>query len=343
MNPFLPVDVPTLNDILMGVRPATVAARQLDPGEFAHGWQYYASATREYHFRRTHIFPNVSEAQCALLRSQSGRNSARALTAVPSDSALTMVPSRFRVMLLRRLRLPFLVASARCEACGAKLDPLGDHYACYMRTGRVQARARPPERAWERILKEAGATTYFQKLIRETSLAEFLRRPLEDGRRIDILATGLPFYHGRPLLCDVTVRSPVRGNGRAHPAAASRNGVVLGRAEGQKSSKYKEAVDSGLCELLTLGCEVGGRWSDASLDLIEKLARHKVHSVPKPLKRSAELAWIDRRCAMVGIAVQDALAASLLAPAGRRLVLDQSAALAPELDALLDGQRWAFD
>jgi len=46
---------------------------------------------------------------------------------------------------------------------------------------------------------------------------------------------------------------------------------------------------------------------------------------------------------MVSVAVQDAIAASLLAPAGRALVLDQSAAPAPALGKLLDGQRWAVD
>ena len=38
-----------------------------------------------------------------------------------------------------------------------------------------------------------------------------------------------------------------------------------------------------------------------------------------------------------------AIAASLLAVSGARLVLDQSAAPIPELDAVLDGQRWAAD
>ena len=38
-----------------------------------------------------------------------------------------------------------------------------------------------------------------------------------------------------------------------------------------------------------------------------------------------------------------ALAASLLAPSGPGLVLDQRAAPVPELDSLLDGQRWAFE
>ena len=38
---------------------------------------------------------------------------------------------------------------------------------------------------------------------------------------------------------------------------------------------------------------------------------------------------------MLGVAVQDAIAASLLAPSGSQLVLDQSTAPAPELDILL--------
>lgn len=46
---------------------------------------------------------------------------------------------------------------------------------------------------------------------------------------------------------------------------------------------------------------------------------------------------------MLGVAVQDALAASLLAAPGPGLVLDQRAAPAPELDHLLDGQWWAFE
>ena len=41
------------------------------------------------------------------------------------------------------------------------------------------------------------------------------------------------------------------------------------------------------------------------------------------------------------MAIQDALAASILAPSGRRLVLDAGADGAPDLDRLLDGQRWA--
>jgi len=52
---------------------------------------------------------------------------------------------------------------------------------------------------------------------------------------------------------------------------------------------------------------------------------------------------IDRWCSIIGVAIQDALAASLLAPCGERLVLDQKADAAPEWDHLLDGRRWATE
>ena len=44
---------------------------------------------------------------------------------------------------------------------------------------------------------------------------------------------------------------------------------------------------------------------------------------------------------MLGVAVQDALAASLLAPSGRNLVLDNTVANCPDLPEVFDGQRWA--
>ena len=145
------------------------------------------------------------------------------------------------------------------------------------------------------------------------------------------------------LLCDVTLRSPLHGNGEACPAASRINGAVLSLAESQKAKKYKEAVDSDLVHFVTLGFETGGRWNDAALDLIEMLAHHRARDVPQLLRKSVQLAWKDRWCSMVGMAVQDAIAASILAPHGPKLVLDQSAAPSPESDVLLDGQWWAFD
>ena len=89
------------------------------------------------------------------------------------------------------------------------------------------------ERIWEKILREGGATVHFQKMLRQTTLLDDAQRRPNDMRRIDILATGLPFFLGRPLLCDATVRSPISGRGVAYPGAHCENGVALKRAEQQ--------------------------------------------------------------------------------------------------------------
>ena len=58
------------------------------------------------------------------------------------------------------------------------------------------------------------------------------------------------------------------------------------------------------------------------------------------LRRSAQLAWTDRWWAILVIAVQDALAASLLAPAGKGLALEGTVDYEPALEEVLDAQRW---
>ena len=73
------------------------------------------------------------------------------------------------------------------------------------------------------------------------------------------------------------------------------------------------------------------------------LAKRRVKNVHSLLRRSAELAWTDRWWSFLGVAVQDACAASVLAASGRKLVLDQQAAEELELSGLLDGQRWAAE
>ena len=92
----------------------------------------------------------------------------------------------------------------------------------------------------------------------------------------------------RRTLGDVTVRSPVHGNGTAFPAAAKVNGVVLSRAELQTVTKYREAVQSDLVELLTLGCKTGGRWNSTALELVDKLAAYRSKDVPAVLRRSVQ-------------------------------------------------------
>ena len=160
-----------------------------------------------------------------------------------------------------------------------------------------------------------------------------------DSRRIDALATGLPFYHGRALFCDATIRSPLARTGVPHPRSAAVDGATFKKAQQDKQRKYHDVASSPHAELLTLAVETGGRWNDTALELVSLLAKHKVLETPEVLRRSAQLAWANRWWTMLAVATQDALAASVLAPASKGLVLDSSASDAPDLDILLDHHR----
>ena len=202
----------------------------------------------------------------------------------------------------------------------------------------MQARAKPVELAWVKVFREAGATVHFQHLLNRTTL------PVDptDNRRIDALVTG----HGLPsrsLFCDATVRSSLNRSGDPHPRAAARDGAVLSKALKDKEKKYGDIATSTLAELVVLACEVGERWNDTALDLVANLARNKVRNVHPLLRRSVELAYTDRWWAILGCAVQNALAESLLAQRGKQLVLGDACAWEPALDDLLDSQRWALD
>jgi len=206
-----------------------------------------------------------------------------------------------------------------------------------MRTGRVQARAKPLERAWERVFKEAGASVHFQHLLRASTLSGI---DPGDNRCIDVLATGLPLYRGKALFCDATLRSPLKGNGCPQPRASKDDGATFKGAVRDKHQKYPELLRSPVAKLLVLACEVGGRWNSDCLDVISKLAEYKAASSPLVLRRSVRMALEARWWSVLGLAAQGAFAASLLAQNGPRLVLDVPAAFEPELADLLDAQRW---
>jgi len=246
---------PSYEALAAGARPPNPDPGEVDAGEWRHGWQYFASSAREAYYLEHSVLPHSTRAEQALLRSQAGRNCARALTAVPSDDTLTFTPEEFAVTLRRRLRLPLFLPASHCNGCGRALDRFGDHLAACMPSGRVQARARPVELAWVKVFREAGATTHFQHFLRNSTL------PVDpaDNRRVDVLVTGHGL-HCRALFCDATVRSPLNRSGDPHPRAATRNGAVLKKAVREKRTKYWDVHTTPLAELVVLRARlaVGG-------------------------------------------------------------------------------------
>ena len=147
-------ECPSWTDVWEGRRPENTS--RSEPGEWRHGWQFYAAAQRDKHYRKRALLPVLDSGSAALLCSQAGRASAAHLCALPVDKARTLHAHHLRVLLLRRLRLELPLSHKRCK-CGRKVDLLGDHYASCATVGKLALRAIPLKRMWARVCCEAGA------------------------------------------------------------------------------------------------------------------------------------------------------------------------------------------
>ena len=151
-------------------------------------------------------------------------------------------------------------------------------------------------------------------MLENQKLSEMGRQGVRAGDKgqIEIVGKGLPLVHGIPLARDATVVSPLHANGATRPRAAVQDAVAIAGAEADKRKKYPELVRSPKCRLVVLAAEVGGRWSATSRWLVRHLAEARCRSVTPRLKASATRAWEARWWGMLSVAVQNALAATLV-------------------------------
>ena len=256
----------------------------------------------------------LSHASRALLRSGSGPGAGAWLSSLLVSDATTLRPSLFQVALRRRLRLPLLLGARRCHGrhCGLSLDRYGDHLAACSKTGLLQRRAKPLERAWTQVLSEAGGRVVPQQLLKDMDLA---LHAADDGRRVDVVAYGLPVFGGLPLCADATLVSPLHSDGKPWRGADAENGLRLRAARRRKEVTYPELVGSSRAKLVVLGHEVGGRCAPEALRLLQRLSCFRCSRAPAVLQRSARMAWHRRWLCSVSVAAQVALAASLAEPA----------------------------
>ena len=298
---------PSWSQLQEGKRPPQNSAR--DPGEWPHGWQFWASSTLDSSFRKmSMLFGRPASCQTHL-RSHSGHNAGMALSHAPTAPEFTIPPHLFRVLLLERLRLPLLLTEASCEACHEPLDPLGRHRAACPHTGRLKKRASPVERVMARICREAGARVKFNARLRDMNVGV----ASTDDRNIEVLAQDLPCYGGAQLAIDVTLRSALGRNGEAQPHAAKVDGAVLLKARTDKEMRYPELM-TGRCRLVVVAIETGGRWSDEAVAFLWQLGRAKAREVPSYMTHQVALIWERRWTRMLSTACALAFAASLVEP-----------------------------
>ena len=305
--------LPPWEEILAGARAPPLVAddiESIDPTDFKHGWQFHACAALERDFLEREVLTAANPARRAMLLSQSGPGAGRWLSARPTSPATTMCPLHMQVAIRRRLRWPLPLGPRRCNgaSCRRTLDDLGDHWASCTRSGRVRKRARPLEQAWARVFRESGARVQENVFLRDTRLPNIHAR---DGRRLEIIASGLPLHRGVPLGVDATLVSPLHADGSPWAGAAENHSVAIRRGEADKAATYSELVGSDALRLVTLACEVGGRWSSECVQTLRALATARARAAPSCIRASARHAWSTRWWTLLSVAQQSALAASL--------------------------------
>ena len=99
-------EVPSWPALVDGVRPPPRDPENNEPGSSRSGWQHEAAFRVEQQFREQQLLLVLSESERALLRSQSGPGAGSFLTVPPTNPLVRFDSQIFRVLLLRRLRLP---------------------------------------------------------------------------------------------------------------------------------------------------------------------------------------------------------------------------------------------
>ena len=114
-------EAPSWTSLLDGAAPSRAAAADsVGPPTTRKGWQRCAGAAVEKRALEL-LFSDLDPASRALLLSQSGPGASCAMTVLPTGPDFAVPSDEFRIMLLRRLRMPLPLAPKRCR-CGGALD-----------------------------------------------------------------------------------------------------------------------------------------------------------------------------------------------------------------------------
>ena len=290
-------------------RTPDVDEEEEDPCQPHTGWQQQAASSIERHHLKNVVWPVLREHERAMMRSQCGPLASSPFVSFPSSRLSRIDSAPFRVLLLRRLRLPLPLSVRSCR-CGRPYDAFGHHRAACATAGVLGRRGWALESAAARVCREGGARVRLNVFVRDLDLAEPNRL---DGRRLEVVADGLPLHGGAQLAIDTTMVSPLHRDGTARSGAANTNGKALEIARRRKERTYPElAGEGGRAKLIVLGAEVGGRWSTETAQFLSSLAWAKVRELPEELQGDARRAWSRRWNMVLGCAAARAVAMSLL-------------------------------
>ena len=130
----------------------------------------------------------------SLVRSQSGPLSSVPFTVMPMHRVSKLDSEPFRVLLLRRLPLPFTVCTCRC---GHPFDAFGHHRAAYSTGGLLGRRGFAAVSTIAQIFREGGARVSTNVMVSDFDVAPPHR---SDLHRLEVVVEGLTLFGGCQLI-----------------------------------------------------------------------------------------------------------------------------------------------
>ena len=117
--------------------------------------------------------------------------------------------------------------------------------------------------------------------------------PLTDGRRLEVVAHGLPAFGGVQVAVDVTLVSPLRRDGSCRSRADHEPGLALRTAAEHKHREtYPEFQRARRCRLTVPALEVGGRWGEETEAFLHRIAQGRALASPAAQRTAVAAAYM---------------------------------------------------
>ena len=142
------------------------------------------------------------------------------------------------------------------------------------------------ESAVARVCREAGARVSANVFLCDLHLT------ICAMGRLEVIAEGLPVFHGAQLAIDATLVSPLRADGDPHRRCPDEDGAALTFAHRRKERTFPELTGGrGCAKLVVVAGETGGRFLEETQTFLRLLAGARTPSAPKPLRARARQSW----------------------------------------------------
>ena len=118
-----------------------------------------------------------------------------------------------------------------------------------------------------------------------------------DGRRLEVVADGLPLFGGVQLAVDTTLVAR-----RRHAPQRSESACCIVRSTRQERAHIPRTRERGRrARVVVLAGEVEGRWSSETQDFLCALAKGKARSAPHVLRSKRHSAWLRKMAQNSGL------------------------------------------